>query len=188
MYLTIKGLYDYNWEVFRFFELPRVLVPENAISAILMKCGDLELTWPDYDFMQSAIRKWSERNAEIWEKLANTISLEYNPLWNVDANITETDTNTRTRSGEGESSGTDTHSVKGYNSTAWSGSDKLDSDVDQSWNDSDRFTGTHTTRRTGNIGVTSTQELLRQEREVSQFNIYDYIAESFKTEFCIMVY
>ena len=40
----------------------------------------------------------------------------------------------------------------------------------------------------GNIGVTSTQQLIREEREVVQFEIDDYIINDFKKQFCILVY
>ena len=40
----------------------------------------------------------------------------------------------------------------------------------------------------GNIGVTSTQQMISEQREIVEFDIYHYIAEDFKTEFCIMVY
>lgn len=40
----------------------------------------------------------------------------------------------------------------------------------------------------GNIGVMSTQDMISQEREVSKFNIYDYIITDFKSRFCILVY
>lgn len=40
----------------------------------------------------------------------------------------------------------------------------------------------------GNIGVTSTQQLIEQQRGVVEFNIYEYIIESFKMRFCILVY
>ena len=40
----------------------------------------------------------------------------------------------------------------------------------------------------GNIGVTTTQQMIQQERDIVQFNIYDYITESFKNRFCISVY
>ena len=53
-------------------------------------------------------------------------------------------------------------------------------------------TGTVETRRTGhangNIGVTTTQQMIEQERATVKFNIYDYIVDSFKTRFCILVY
>ena len=40
----------------------------------------------------------------------------------------------------------------------------------------------------GNIGVTTTQAMINQEREVDQFNVIDYIIDSFKKRFCLMVY
>lgn len=51
-------------------------------------------------------------------------------------------------------------------------------------------TGTIETSRTeqGNIGVTTTQEMIKQEREVVQFNVMDYIINDFKRRFCLMVY
>lgn len=40
----------------------------------------------------------------------------------------------------------------------------------------------------GNIGLTSTQQLIKEEREVVQFEIDDYIINDFKKQFCILVY
>lgn len=48
--------------------------------------------------------------------------------------------------------------------------------------------GEHTLRAHGNIGVTTTQEMIRQEREIDLFNVYDIIIEDFKMRFCILVY
>ena len=47
---------------------------------------------------------------------------------------------------------------------------------------------TYERRETGNIGVTTTQQMIKEEREVDQFNIYDYIVRSFKRRFCLLVY
>lgn len=40
----------------------------------------------------------------------------------------------------------------------------------------------------GNIGVTSTQQLIKEEREVAMFEIDDVIIKDFKKQFCILVY
>ena len=40
----------------------------------------------------------------------------------------------------------------------------------------------------GNIGVTTTQAMIEEERKVVQFCIDDYIINSFKRKFCILVY
>lgn len=46
----------------------------------------------------------------------------------------------------------------------------------------------HSIRTFGNIGVTTTQQMLQSERDIVQFNIYDFIADSFKNEFCLLIY
>lgn len=40
----------------------------------------------------------------------------------------------------------------------------------------------------GNVGVTTTQKMITEEREISEFNIYDYITDSFKNRFCLQIY
>jgi len=50
---------------------------------------------------------------------------------------------------------------------------------------------TETTREThtsGNIGVTTTQKMIREEREIAEFNIYDRMIRDFINRFCIEVY
>ena len=48
--------------------------------------------------------------------------------------------------------------------------------------------GKVTTTRTGNIGITSTQSLIKEQRDIVQFNIMDYIINDFKSRFCLLVY
>lgn len=55
---------------------------------------------------------------------------------------------------------------------------------DENWSDAAK----ETQRRTGNIGITSSQSLVREFREVSDFSIIRFITESFKKRFCLMVY
>lgn len=51
-------------------------------------------------------------------------------------------------------------------------------------------TGRHTRtgRAHGNIGVTTSQQMIQSERDLVVFNLYDVIAESFVENFCLMVY
>lgn len=48
--------------------------------------------------------------------------------------------------------------------------------------------GEHTLHAHGNIGVTTTQKLIREQRAIELFNLYDIIIEDFKMRFCIMIY
>jgi len=48
--------------------------------------------------------------------------------------------------------------------------------------------GEHELHAHGNIGVTTTQKLIKEERQIDLFNVYDIIIEDFKMRFCILVY
>ena len=47
---------------------------------------------------------------------------------------------------------------------------------------------TRTGRAHGNIGVTTSQQMIQSERDLVVFNLYDVIAESFIENFCLMIY
>lgn len=64
------------------------------------------------------------------------------------------------------------------------GSHVIRDDADRTTSD----TGTVTVVEQGNIGVTSTQELIERQRAVVQFNVIDYIIADFKKRFCLLVY
>lgn len=51
-------------------------------------------------------------------------------------------------------------------------------------------TGKHTRtgRAHGNIGVTTSQQMIQSERDLVVFNLYDVIAESFIENFCLLIY
>lgn len=49
-------------------------------------------------------------------------------------------------------------------------------------------TGLHTGRTHGNIGVTTSQQMLQAELDVAKFNIVQQITDLFLQEFCIMIY
>ena len=92
----------------------------------------------------------------------------------------------------------------GYNSSALAPESKIENAHDGTITDAhtgtitDKDTGTikHdtsdsgkvTTTRTGNIGITSTQSLIKEQRDIVQFNIMDYIINDFKSRFCLLVY
>lgn len=52
----------------------------------------------------------------------------------------------------------------------------------------DSYTNTHTARMYGNIGVTTSQQMLQSELDLARWNMYEHIADLFASEFCIMIY
>ena len=52
----------------------------------------------------------------------------------------------------------------------------------------DSFENKHFGRMFGNIGVTTSQQMLQSELDIARWNMYEHIADLFASEFCIMVY
>ena len=220
MLLSITGLYEYDNTMFQGLQVPEGLNREAVINEILLQCAELEVIYPKIDIMKLAITTWSIANQYTWEKLYDTMVVEYNPIWNVDANVIESRSGSEsrdiTRAGTGSNNRTvnladnetvnitDTESVKGFNSDTWAeshknikagtdntahtGTDNIAISDSESVDDDVTRTETFTQRRTGNIGVTTTQQMLEQERAIAEFNMINYIAQSFKQRFCLLIY
>lgn len=81
--------------------------------------------------------------------------------------------------------GTDSTVLSGSDSVTLSGSDSTQA----TGSDRDAGSITHEARIHGNIGVTTAPEMLKQYTEFyKNFNLYDLIADTFVSEFCLMVY
>ena len=52
----------------------------------------------------------------------------------------------------------------------------------------DKYKDIHESRMFGNIGVTTSQQMLQSELDIARWNMYEHIADLFCSEFCIMVY
>ena len=162
MWLSIMGMYEYDNSLFDGLDVPtytdknnvvHVVDKTKVIQSILLNCAELEILYQNLDTMKLAIGVWSAAEQDTWKKMYATVMMEYNPLWNVDADIVNIG------------------SVMGFNE-------------DQEWSDAAK----ETQRRTGNIGVTASQDLIQKERDIADFSIIRFITESFKKRFCIMVY
>lgn len=67
-------------------------------------------------------------------------------------------------------------------------SNRVDVSGDRAVDETTGETYTHKLRAYGNVGVTTSQEMLEAQRKVVRYNVYDDIANSFKEEFCLYIY
>lgn len=67
-------------------------------------------------------------------------------------------------------------------------SNHVDVTGDRSVDETTGETYSHKLRAYGNIGVTTTQEMLEAQRTLVRYNVYNEIADSFKEEFCLYIY
>lgn len=186
--ISVLGLYNWDNSLFDDFNVPEGVDKNTAVMDILYKCADLEIYIPDWDVLKTAIGIWSTKNAWKWEKLYETMNFEYNPIWNKDGTITET--LQAADEGEGTNTGsvTSENQVSGYNVNSYSPESKNVTSPDTAWTENRSRGETRIRTEQGNIGLTSTQQLILEQRNVADFSIYDIITEDFKKEFCLLVY
>lgn len=182
--LSIIGLMSYDEGLFDSLRLPMALEKGTAISYIVMRCAEFELLYPEAHTMKHLINVWSEANSERWEKIYRTTVLEYDPISNYDRNEEWTDSGTSTDAVNNTGSSQENH--WGFNSDDSVPASKTD--VTSRTTNEGKVVNKHTGRVHGNVGVTTTQALIQEERKVLEFNMYNMIADEFAEQFTLMVY
>ena len=205
--ISILGLYQWNHNIFDDMEIPEEIDAETVKWEILEECAELEILYPDTDFMKESIKYWSRRMLPNWQKIVNALIAEYNPIWNKDGTIRDTMIygehsmqygQDKVTAITGQRDQTNTHSVSGFNEQGMHASDEdhavglqaTDTNTRDTRTDTSRqHTDTRTVTEQGNIGVTESSAMVRHEVELrSEFNIYQIIADDFKKKYCLMVY
>lgn len=211
--LTISGLIDWNPKILEPFDTcldynsvtvsPNVDIDkvfevglENRIKVkIMLDCGMLESVYQDPDIMGTVVKEWVEANTQRWTRLHYTSCYKYNPLHNYDRTEEweDSDEVDETQTGNGNNSGnsTSTRNVGAYNNNMQKAGEDISSGANSytaSGTKKSKNTRKHSARLFGNIGVTTTQEMIQSERKVVSFDIADVVVREFKQNFCIVVY
>lgn len=215
MLASIQALYYYDNSIFDGLRVPQlsdivnvrdmidnppVLNKDTLIANIILTCAELSLVYPDPDTIRDAVRLWTNVNFQKWCELYSTMLYKYNPIWNKDGSYTDERVLSRKDNGSANSSGSSNvkgdlrHNVTGYDVNEYSPNTQEVTDNRSGYTSQgateDSRAETEKTVHTeqGNIGVTMTQEMIISQRNVVEFNLYDYITQDFKRTFCVMVY
>ena len=284
--ITLIGMYNWDGTLFDLLNVPNTVDKQTLIDTILLRSGEFEVLYPDFDFLKFSIGAWSRKYQPTFTRWASALALEYNPLENYDRIESWTDTNTGTQTVANTgtqtttntgtqtttntgtetttNSGTQTNLGSGYEDTVRTGSEKdqagggTTTENDVSAYDSatltpkdkqtfgttqsnehtytnvkdlhtlhdlksertddltaertddltaertddltaertdnlssertDDLEAVHEGRIHGNIGVTTSQQMLKSELDLGYWNIYDKIADLFLTEFVLPIY
>ena len=174
--LSPLGLYQWDQTIFDLMQIPEALDKPTLIDNLLSETAELEVLYPNPVVFKNLVGVWSAKQIDIWNRLYATTQYEYNPIENYD----RTDSITRTVESSNESQSTNSQTA--FNSDSFKDTDRNNSSGSSGGSE------TVSTRSHGNIGVTSSQQMIEQEREVAQFSIYSFIARSFIDRFCIELY
>lgn len=187
-WLSILGLYKHHPNVFIGFRVPTGINRVNVINTILFECAELEFIYPEPEVAEFAITQWTTKEYSIWEELQKTREYDYDPIANVDAKETESRDLKGSRIGSRSGNGQSINSVAAFNSEMSKERERDNTTYSDSLSDGTTDTGTITRERHGNIGVTMTQQLIEAQRNVVEFDVVQYIVDSFKKRFCLLVY
>lgn len=190
--LSLIGLYNYDNTLFDGLTLPAGIDKDICINEILRRCGEFELIYSDLDFNKSMIAQFGNKHNRTFTKWVEGLAEEFNPLHNYDRHEIYTDThksNAVSNSATSTSSNAD-RKVSAYDASTMqpkenetSGGSGTGSAVNTS-NDEVK----HEAHLYGNIGVTTSTQMLEDFLRVERWNIYEHIADIFCDEFCIPVY
>ncbi len=185
--------------------IPQGLDRDVLTDNIILECAELEVLYADAEFFKTAVGVWSSKQIKYWSRVYNAERANYNPIenydrmeqWTDNANGTRNVSSRSTDSGSVQNSGTDLALVAGYNSEQLTKSGETDSSSISTNNSTTTGNGTeenanslvHSGRVHGNIGVTTSQQMLEQELELApKINTYNVIINDFKQRFCLLVY
>lgn len=203
--LSILGMLEEHPTLLDDLQYPAALDEDTLKSNIIIECAELEVLYSDPEFFQTAIKYWSKAELPTWQKIYDLSVLEYNPIENYDRLEEETENGTGSRATEnsGNSRGTSTdrnstnNYVYGFNSSSDVPHDRSQQDGynENSQNVSNTGNETATDNRTrnshihGNIGVTTSQQMIESSLELEpKLNLINYIVSAFKCRFCLLVY
>ena len=191
--MTLYGMYQYDPTLFDGVVLPEGMDKTLMVNQIIRQSGDL---FPYYQVpleVKSAITEWFTRRKNNFAKLWQGFTAEYNPIENYDRqeDSTETPNITHTLSNSGQDASTNEADVQGYNGTDYVPNSRTKSSGTSSTNGTDTESGTrtYTSRIHGNIGVTTSAQMLEGELNLRRsLDIYALIAAEFETDNLIQVY
>ena len=213
---TLIGAYQFfhnaGDDLFLNMDLPEGVNLEILQNNILFQGGEFEVQSANPFFIQTMIGNWSRMYYDTVDRWVKALAIDYAPLENYDRQEHWTDeadgTGSSSRNGSVRETGTldatttdNTETKKSaFDSSTYSPyqQENTTGTVDQDTTNNTTITdGTsttssndseHTGRVHGNIGVTTSQQMLTQELDMGYWNLYQRITDLFLREFTIPVY
>lgn len=210
--MTMLGMYNYVPDLFDNLTFPAGIDKDTAVDEILLKCDEFEVLYSNPAFLKQAITHWGKKHYRTFSEWVKALAIEFDPLYNydrfedyTDAKISNASSKNGSRSVSATGTSTDESSsnrrdVSAYDSSTYEPREKETGSGDSAShgsgiamnemeeNTSGQEQTKHTAHLYGNIGVTTSTQMLEDFLRVERFTIYEEIADIFVSEFCIMVY
>lgn len=187
--MTLRGLNEYtDGKLFADIPLPAGVDRDALVDAILLLYGECEPLYPEPMTMTHLTRAWFYKNQWSIEKLVKAINVKYDPLNNYDRHEEWSENSNATGNTSGRSDAGETVDTSAFDSTAYQHDTKRDTFDNTTTNSNSTADLKHSGHLFGNIGVTTSQEMLRAELDIAWYNLYDDIARAYASELLLLVY
>lgn len=190
--MTLLGMYNFDNTLFDNLTLPEGVDRDTLIDNILVESAEFSVLYSDLEFLKSYIGVWARKWQRTFEKWIAALNIDYNPLENYDRieSWNDSGNNSGSVSSSGETSGEMLNKVSAFDSPTLqndTSSENSSQSSDNSENSSE-YASEHEGRVHGNIGVTTSQQMLQSELDIARFNLIQQITDIFIKEMCVMVY
>lgn len=182
--------------IFQGLLLPAGIDKDLFINSLLMEAGEMEVLYDNPDFFRNAVTIWGQKWYRTFEKWYQALQVQYDPLNNYDRTeewTTDSRTNTNALDNtttSGTNSSTTTKSA--YDSSTLTPYESISGSSSGSSNGSSSVNGSEYEYRKGraygNIGVTTSQQMLQSELDLQEWNLYIHMIDLFKAELLISIY
>lgn len=214
--ITLIGFNNFmasnNDDLFKYLNVPADIDKQTLINNILLRGGEFESLYCNPYFLQNMIGVWSNKWQRTFEKWVEALNIDYEPLYNFDRHEVYKDIRSENESGSrtekatandtsiSSGSGTTTNTVSAYDASTYQPHDQSTSSStgNNTSNATTNATGSDSRKRDetldhdahlfGNIGVTTSQQMLQDQLDIVQWNIYEHITDLFLEEFAVYVY
>lgn len=123
-----------------------------------------------------------------WVKLWDTLNFEYNPIENYSMTETETATGESTNKGTATATSTGNNATYGFNSTDAVNADKTDGTNTGTTENALTNLNNRELKRSGNIGVTTSQQMIQSERDLWNWYFYDVVFKDVDKMLTLSIY
>lgn len=175
--LDIMALYNHDQTLFSAFQVPTSItwvehgpdgdtthtetIPytkQNIVDNILLECAELEVVYPDSDYMKLAIGTWSAKRLYTWQRIADVLFRKYDPFVNINRHEWRTTKEDRdlAKSETRDLAGSETRDLAGTNDSTVTGNVNAFNDSSANGVQRDVVTTDQDTTDTGSIDITDT--------------------------------
>lgn len=190
--LTLAGMYEYDSTIFDDIDIPEGMEKDNIVMTILGACGGNEVRYPNPKILKTMIQNFFHINAFKYAELWKTTQYDYDPLvnYNLKIEVSRSRGDGRKLEGSIESSGTSEAQVSAFDSDTYSPERKAIDSSKNSTTEKEEANGwdRETRNEHGDNSARSTQYMIKEQREVVDFNLYLIIADEFEDYITIPVY